>query len=89
MCVKECPDKYWQYYTQIAEEEAGTRSYTDRDDMICKYDIDPESSEYSVSLTYIYKFCVSKVNIYRTLHATQCYCRSIHLTFVTSFIGFV
>ena len=47
--MKECPTQYWEYYTQIAQEQAGTSDHTDRDDMICKYNIDPEDSEYSVS----------------------------------------
>ena len=41
VCVHECPDKYWEWYSQYAAEEVDENDVEGRRDMICVEGVDP------------------------------------------------
>ncbi|CAL1544616.1 unnamed protein product [Lymnaea stagnalis] len=49
ICVSSCPTEYWSYVQTVAlETAAGTHLSSERNKMICKYNVDPQSASKTI-----------------------------------------
>ncbi|KAK2176536.1 hypothetical protein NP493_657g01053 [Ridgeia piscesae] len=48
VCVSSCPNATWMWYSQYAAEQISSSKKADRDQMICKYNVEPLTSTKTV-----------------------------------------